>query len=90
MVDVEYVVIPWDPDSEDISILTNSVKGSDDNVVMWFYDDSDKAAGGVNIKFSSPIKYYIPQCSPSYTPFPVPTTYSDRQDLGDVIQPGWT
>ena len=70
---VRDVMIPWDPDSEDINILTNSTAGSEeDKVKVRFHDDSDQRAGAVVIRFYSPIKYQIGWCSPSYTPFPDP------------------
>ena len=40
MVDqVKNAYIPWDPDSEDIMLSTNSEAGSKDEVEVWFDDD---------------------------------------------------
>ena len=53
---VRDVYIPWDPDNEDITIHSDSVAGSDDVVLVWFYNDNDLNAGGVRIEFASPIR----------------------------------
>ena len=72
MVDVEREVkIPWDPDSGDITITTNKEKCSYKKLYVVFYDDNDEWAGGVEIRFYSPIVYYVGNCHlSSSTHFP--------------------
>ena len=71
MVDVvKRVKIPWDPDSQDISILTDSVAGNDEEVKVNFYDDGGQTVGAVFIHFLEPIKYQIVWCTSFYIPFP--------------------
>ena len=72
MVDVvRNVDIPWDPDSEDITISTDySVIGSGERVRLTFFNGNNQVAGGVMIIFYSPMMYKMPRCS-SPTPFPV-------------------
>ena len=74
---VRSVKIPWNPDSETITVSTNSVAGSEEKLSLIFYDKDRAYAGGVWISFYTQIKYYIifcmdvPVISNSYKPFPV-------------------
>ena len=79
MVDViRDVYIPWDPDSKDITIRTDSETGSEENVGVQFYDDNNQDAGSVFFRFASPMKYQIGWCR-SPIPFPVsPPTQTDK------------
>ena len=80
LVDVEKDVNrPWDPNSDDITISTDSLVGSDDEMKVVFINDNNEWAGGVVIKFSSPIEYHIGWCR-EYTSLPVsPPTNADKR-----------
>ena len=65
--------IPWNPDSDNITISTNSVAGSEEEVGVQFYDKDGKVAGGVGIRFFTQIKYWIELCA-EYPPIPVTLT----------------
>ena len=65
------VLIPWDPGSEDLIITTDSTTESQDNVNVGFYDEVF-FAGGIYIRFLSPIQYFFSYCSTSWPPFPTP------------------
>ena len=72
MVDVvRDVKIPWDPDSEEITIRTDSVAGSDAEMAVWFYNDASQHVGGVRVYFTSPIKYRLVHCTNGWIQFPV-------------------
>ena len=63
--------IPWDPDSEDITILTDSLAGSEDEISMPFFDDNDQYIGGIGISFKSPQMVYIIDTCRATNLFPV-------------------
>ena len=67
---VREVNIPWDPNSDDITISTDSLMGSNEDTRVSFYNDNNMWAGSVFIRFTSPIKYKIVHCT-SNIPFPV-------------------
>ena len=70
--------IPWNPDSDNITISTNSVAGSGEEVGVMFYDKDGNVVGGVGIRFFKQIKYWIELCA-NYSPFPVtPTTETQK------------
>ena len=64
------VSIPWKPDSENITVTTDSVAGSREDVVVTFYDKDGNQAGGVWIGFYTQLRYNIGSCT-IWTPFPV-------------------
>ena len=68
---VRSVKIPWDPLSEDITILTNSEIGSEEKVYVQFTDSNNQAVGTLVISFLSSIQYNVGYCTTSSTPFPV-------------------
>ena len=62
--------IPWNPDSENITITTDSEEGSWEMLRVVFYDDNDELAGDVMIYFSKTLRYNIANCySSSITNF---------------------
>ena len=63
--------IQWNPDTQNITVTTNSTVGSDEKVFVWFYDNAGNSAGGVDIYFNTPIQYYIGWCSTAWNNFPV-------------------
>ena len=68
---VRDVKIPWNSDSETITIYTNSEAGSEDSVILVFHDkDGGYARSAVIIDFGTHLRYRITSCS-DYTPFPV-------------------
>ena len=86
MVDVvRDVKIPWDPNSKDIVIRTDSETGGSVSeegsyavVRVVFYDDNKKDAGRVVIKFTSPIQYRIGDCTSDNTIPVSPPTDTDK------------
>ena len=66
---VKDVSIPWNPDSETISISTNSEAGSWEASHVYFNDKDGNIAGAVGIYFDPQIKYAIDMCT-YQTPFP--------------------
>ena len=68
---VRNVKIPWNPDSETITVTTESVAGTEELLDVHFYDKDGGKAGAVLIKFYTQIKYQMGWCSPGYTTFPV-------------------
>ena len=68
---VVYEKIQWNPDTQGITVTTNSTVGSDEEVVVYFYDNTGKVAGGMLIHFSTPIQYYINWCTSTWNNFPV-------------------
>ena len=67
---VRDVKIPWNPDSQTITVTTDSKAGSDAKVGVLFYDKDGNWVGAVWILFDTQIKYVIGWCT-DYTPFPI-------------------
>ena len=64
--------IPWNPDSETITVTTDSVAGSKaEHVSVFFFDKDGYYAGDVYIHFDTQIQYRIGYCTYRYKPFPV-------------------
>ena len=63
-------MIQWNPDTQGITVTTNSAVGSGEKVVVWFYDNAGNGAGRVWIYFSTPILYELGWCT-YYNNFPV-------------------
>ena len=68
---VRNVKIPWNPDSETITVTTESVAGSEQLLSVWFLDKDGGTAGCVLIKFYTQIKYWLGWCMSDVTTFPV-------------------
>lgn len=66
---VREVSIPWNPDTQSITITTDSVAGSADVMRVGFYDKYN-AAGSLWIAFATQIQYKIGWCT-DFNPFPV-------------------
>ena len=79
---VRDVKIPWNPDSENITVSTDSVAGNREYVDAVFFDKDGNYAGRVYISFYAPIKYWIAFCTEYYKPFPV--------TLPTATQKAWT
>ena len=62
--------IQWTPDTQGITVTTNSTVGSGEMVHVYFYDNAGNLAGIVNIYFTTPIQYRLYWCT-SYINFPV-------------------
>ena len=60
----------WNPDSQNITVTTNSEAGSGEWVDVYFFDTAGILAGAVFINFGTEIMYYLGECSSSFTPFP--------------------
>ena len=52
---VRDVKIPWNPDTQNITVTTDSTVGSNEEVDVWFYDKDSNRAGGVYIYFYTQI-----------------------------------
>ena len=76
-------LIPVDLETTHLHLRTNSATGSGDRTMIWFYNDVGLYAGGIGIRFTSPVKYALLDCQ-YYTTFPlsVPT----EQDKHWVIE----
>ena len=61
--------ILWNPDSQNITVTTNSEAGSGVRVYVQFYDTYFMYTGNVDIFFGTEIKYKIGYCSTTYKPF---------------------
>ena len=70
--------IPWNPDSENTTVTTDSVAGSREKVDVGFLDKDGSRAGAVFIHFDTQIKYGIGWCS-SFKPFPVTVPSETRK-----------
>ena len=57
-------------ESVPVQIKTNSVVGSGEGLNLFFFA-SEKASGGVMVKFFDPPTYFVSYCSSGYTLFPV-------------------
>ena len=68
---VKDVLIPWNPDSETITVSTNSEAGFEEEVGVQFFDKQGNRAGSVYIVFNTQIQYKIGFCYTGYTLFPV-------------------
>ena len=61
----------WNPDSQNITVSTDSKAGSEDQVYVEFFGTNETYTGDVNIYFNkTEIQYWIGGCSTVYTPFP--------------------
>ena len=86
MVDVvRGVYLPWDPDSESISIRTDSVEGSEEKVWVRFYNDKTDIAGGVIIRFDRVHDRMV--LLPLLHPLPCVTSNTDREDMEGNLLP---
>ena len=62
--------IQWNPDTQGITVTTDSAVGSGEQVIVRFYDNYGYDAGGVGISFYTPIQYVLGYCTYSNN-FPV-------------------
>ena len=62
--------INHDLENSPLQIRTDSVEGSDEEVIVGFYTAGGGTAGGVYLYFRSPPQYYLNYCSTSRTNFP--------------------
>ena len=56
---VRDVKIHWNPDTQNITVTTDSTVGSNEEVDVWFYDQDSNRAGGVYIYFYTQIQFYL-------------------------------
>ena len=64
--------IPVDLETSYLHLRTNSATGSGDKSVAWYYHGEEELyAGGIDIWFTSPVKYLLVDCQ-YYTSFPLP------------------
>ena len=72
------VFIPWNPDTQSITVSTNSAAASFELVHVYFHDRNGNNAGSVHIRFFTQIQYQIGACTGSYDykrfPDTLPTT----------------
>ena len=64
--------IPADLGTSFLNIRTDSAVGSDERMVMWFYQEDRAVAGSFYIHFSGTVDYLVGNCASvtSYTAFP--------------------
>eukprot|EP00116_Pleurobrachia_bachei_P005186 sb/3465448/ len=63
--------IPWDLEATPLQIKTDSVLGSDQQILVWMYDkDSSSYISSMTVKFSSTMRYSIDYCR-DWTDLPV-------------------
>ena len=63
--------IQWNPDTQGITVTTNSTVGSNDEVCVYFYDNAVNYAGSVRIYFKTQIQYGLGWCTSTWNNFPV-------------------
>ena len=72
------VELEWNLESTPLEIRTNSVLGSDDRVDVYFYSAEGESAGGVLLRFTSTLQYYLAWCT-YWTNLPVtPPSATDK------------
>ena len=64
------VMKTWNPDSQTITISTNSEAGRKEQVDVEFYDTEGSTTGFVSIHFNAEIEYRIGRCKKGNTRFP--------------------
>ena len=64
-------MIPWNSDTQNINVTTDSTVGSNKKVYVNFSDGNGNWAGEVGIHFYTPIKYSLGYCTDNYYNFPV-------------------
>eukprot|EP00116_Pleurobrachia_bachei_P009403 sb/3469665/ len=65
------VKIPFDLEAIPLQIKTDSVFGSSEKIIVRMFGKYNSSIGGVRVKFSSTIKYFISECMTSYPDLPV-------------------
>ena len=72
------VLIEWDLESTPLEVRTNSVLGSRDEVYVFFSSAGGGHAGGVYLRFTSTLQYYVGWCR-DWTNLPVtPPSAADK------------
>ena len=61
--------ISADLQTQQLQIKTDTATGSDSQISVYFYQGY-QLAGGIEVQFSSPLKYWISYCSSKYRQFP--------------------
>ena len=75
--------IPVDLETSYLHLRTNSATGGGDNSETWYYNDVGLYAGGIDIWFTSTVKFRLLACQ-FYKPFPLPVP--SEQDKHWVIE----
>ena len=65
------VNIHWDIEGTPLQIKSDSTVGSDEEIRVNMYDEDSSFIGGVLVKFSSTMQYWIGYCTSGYTDLPV-------------------
>eukprot|EP00116_Pleurobrachia_bachei_P013176 sb/3473438/ len=63
--------IPFDLESTPLQIKTDSAAGSGEKITLFVHNAEESYIGHVMVEFSSPLKYFIADCT-SWTSNPVP------------------
>ena len=71
--------ISADMETSYLHVRTYSTEGSDNQILVWYYDEDKTAAGGIGIWFSSPVKYGLLGCQNYYTPLPTSPPAEDTK-----------
>ena len=76
--------IPADLETSYLHLRTYSSEGSGDKTAIYYYFEEGRVAGGINIRFTSPVKYVLLCCQKYHTTFP--TSLPAEQDKHWVIE----
>jgi len=71
--------IPADMETSYLHVRTYSTVASGNSISVWYYDEDKMYAGGITIRFTSPVKYALVTCQLYYTPFPTSPPAEDTK-----------
>ncbi|XP_063677055.1 uncharacterized protein LOC134813296 [Bolinopsis microptera] len=71
-----------------LHIRTTSAAGSNDETIIYYYDEKEAYAGGIYIVFNSTIKHAVFGCNNFLYPIPFPTSLPAEQSKHWVIMRG--
>ena len=64
--------IDYDIDDNPLQIMTASVVGSEDLLLVGFYTQDDTYSGDMYVKFTDPPQYWVGYCTDSWVTFTAP------------------
>ena len=76
---VRETYISADIETSYLHVRTYSTVGSDNYILVWYYDEDKIYAGGIGIQFSSPVMYALHYCQRYYSPFPTSPPVEDTK-----------
>ena len=78
--------IPADVEISHLHLRTNSAEGSNEYVLMAYYDEKRRNAGALVIWFGAPLEYLLVYCQSQDLMQPFPTSPPVKQDKHWVIE----